>query len=92
MGRVRPAISLVMVCTGDRVTNTTDSAIAMTAPAIRAVAARRISRVSKVAMPKPSPMIGIINGDNSIAPMSTATEGISSPSSEIAADTTIRKA
>lgn len=43
-------------------------------------------------MPKPSPMIGIINGDNSIAPMSTATEGISSPSSEIAADTTIRKA
>ena len=43
-------------------------------------------------MPKPRPMIGIISGDSSIAPISTATEGISRPSNEIAAEMTIRNA
>ena len=92
VGRVRPAISLVIVWIGDRLTSSTDSATAMAAPAIRAIVARRISRVSSVAMPKPRPMIGIISGDKSIAPISTATDGVNSPSSEIAADTTIRNA
>lgn len=43
-------------------------------------------------MPKPNPMIGIISGDRSIAPISTATDGMSRPSNEIDAEIRIRKA
>ncbi len=72
--------------------STTDNTTAMAAPSVNAVAARRTSWKSSVAIPKPRPMIGIISGDSSMAPISTATDGISSPSNEIAAEMTIRKA
>ena len=89
---MRPAISLVMVCTGEIDTSTTARPTASSAPTISAVALRRIAAKSSVAMPNPSPMIGIISGDSNIAPISTATEGINKPSSEIAAEITIRNA
>ncbi|CAE1292289.1 unnamed protein product [Acanthosepion pharaonis] len=92
-GGARPAISLVMVCTGDRVTNTTDQRDRDDRPRDQGRGgAAHLARVEgRDAETQPDDP-GIINGDNSIAPMSTATEGINSPSSEIAADTTIRKA
>ena len=44
VGRVRPAISLVIVWIGDSATKTTDSAMAMAAPASSATASRHGSR------------------------------------------------
>ncbi len=52
----------------------------------------RISSQSKVARPKPRPMIGPINGEISIAPITTAGEDSSSPSTAMPADIRVMKA
>ena len=53
---------------------------------------RRISRESTVASAKPKPTIGPIRGEMSIAPMTTAGEDSSSPSTAMPADMRIMKA
>ena len=68
------------------------NAIATSAPPASATIVRRISRASVMARPKPSPTIGPISGEISIAPITTAGEESSRPSTAMPADIRIMKA
>ncbi len=59
--------------------------IATAVPAASVISERLIRLLSIVARPKPSPMIGPISGDTSIAPITTAVELCSRPSVAIIA-------
>ncbi len=68
----------------------TSSPVAMpiSAPTVTTPAPSRSRLASKVASPKPSAAIGVISGDTSMAPMTTATDDCSRPSVAIPADST----
>ena len=59
---------------------------------ITAVTARRISRKSNSARLNPSPRIGFINGEISIAPITTAGDESNRPRTAIPADIIVMKA
>ena len=92
LGRVRAAISLVTVWSGESRTMKAVKRMAMSAPAASVKSVRRISRESTVASAKPRPTIGPIRGEMSIAPMTTAGEDSSNPSTAMPADMRIMKA
>ena len=66
--------------------------MAATEPIASASSERRISAKSNSARLKPKPRIGFINGEISIAPMTTAGDDSSSPSTAIPADIIVMKA
>jgi hypothetical protein len=86
LGRVRAAISDVTFWSGESSTSNAVNPTAITVPSASAMPDRRISSPSKVARPKPRPMIGPINGEISIAPITTAGDDSSRPSTAMPAD------
>ena len=80
LGRVRARISAVGAFSGDASTISAVNRTATAAPPASATDDRRTSAKSNVARPKPRPRIGLISGEISIAPMTTAGDDSSSPS------------
>jgi len=76
----------VTVWSGETRTITAQKAIARITPTASAPPLRRISDASKVARAKPSPMMGSIKGEISIAPITTAGEDNSNPRTAMPAD------
>ena len=68
------------------------NATAATAPSARAFSERRSSRKSKSARLNPKPRIGFISGEISIAPITTAGDDSSRPSTAIPADIIVMNA
>ena len=89
MGLVRAAISLVTVCNGLKNTTSAQNRMEKIVPTARLRADSRIQWKSPMAMAKPSPMIGPISGESSIAPITTAGEDSSSPRMAMPADMVI---
>ena len=79
MGRVRAAISLVTDWIGEMNTSTAHRITAITLPIISVRRHCLSQSQSPIASAKPSPMIGPIKGDSSIAPITTAGEDSSRP-------------
>ena len=92
LGRVRATISAVGACNGETSTSSAVKAIAATAPISSAFSDRRSSRKSKSARLNPKPRIGFISGEISIAPITTAGDDSSSPSTAIPADIIVMNA
>ena len=86
MGRVRAAISGVTVCKGEANTTSAHSKTASTVPTASERAASLSQETSPMASAKPSPIIGPISGDSSMAPITTAGDDSNRPSTAMPAD------
>jgi hypothetical protein len=79
-------------CNGEAVTIRAVKATAAKAPIAKASSDRRISAKSNSARLNPNPRIGLINGEISMAPMTTAGDESSNPSIAMPADIIVMKA
>ncbi len=83
---MRAAISLVTVCSGDIITISAQNTMAASVPTASDLPDWRSHLKSPVASANPTPMIGSISGDSSMAPITTAGEDNSRPRMAMPAD------